>query len=102
MPAPSEARTGLRERVRGAGALGAEHEGQLTLRLQPTIGGSVGGARRLELERAQHVLPEVAALALQALLPLRPHSLRCVLSDRFPRPCEPETILTYPSARRHT
>src|ERR687896_302761 len=57
----------LGERVRGRGALGAEDEGQLPLGFEAALRGAEGRARLVEVERAEHVLAEVAVLAADGL-----------------------------------
>src|SRR4051795_11819894 len=56
-----------RKRVGATRALRAEHESELLLGREVALGGSVGGAWLLQLQRAQHVLVEVAVLARHAL-----------------------------------
>src|SRR5687768_11404739 len=57
----------MRKGVRGGGALGAEDEGQLALGLEAALGQAKRGARLVEVERAEHVLLEVAVLAADGL-----------------------------------
>src|SRR5215213_3257356 len=57
----------LRKCVRRGRPLGAEDEGELPLRSEVALGRPERGARLAEVERAQHVLLEVAVLAAGGL-----------------------------------
>src|SRR5205823_3887560 len=59
--------TRLRKRVRRPRPLGPEDERQLAFGLEVAFGRPVGRAGLLELQRAEHVLLEVAVLATHAL-----------------------------------